>query len=204
MGTIVPEVGTSKSLADELFSCTQQRVLGLLYGFPERSFFATEIFQRAGSGRGSVQRELERLVDSGLAVMTRVGNQKHYRANRDAPIFPELRSIILKTSGLAEPLRAALAPLAKKIDLAWIYGSVARGEAHAGSDVDLLVVARDVTLAQLYTRLLRAEKAIGRKINPTLLTPAEFRRRRAEGNPFLEKLLSADRILLIGSANDAS
>jgi predicted nucleotidyltransferase len=204
MGTIVPEVGTSKSLADALFSSTQQRVLGLLYGFPERSFFATEIFQRAGSGRGSVQRELERLVDSGLAVMTRVGNQKHYRANRDAPIFPELRSIILKTSGLAEPLRAALAPLAKKIDLAWIYGSVARGEAHAGSDVDLLVVARDVTLAQLYTRLLRAEKAIGRKINPTLLTPAEFRRRRAEGNPFLEKLLSADRILLIGSANDAS
>jgi predicted nucleotidyltransferase len=204
MGTIVPEVGTSKSLADALFSSTQQRVLGLLYGFPDRSFFATEIFQRAGSGRGSVQRELERLVDSGLAVMTRVGNQKHYRANRDAPIFPELRSIILKTSGLAEPLRAALAPLAKKIDLAWIYGSVARGEAHAGSDVDLLVVARDVTLAQLYTRLLRAEKAIGRKINPTLLTPAEFRRRRAEGNSFLEKLLSADRILLIGSANDAS
>jgi predicted nucleotidyltransferase/transcriptional regulator with XRE-family HTH domain len=203
VGTIVPGMGIRSSLADALFSATQQRVLGLLYGHPDRSFFATEIFERVGSGRGTVQRELERLVDSGLAVMTRVGNQKHYRANREAPIFSELRSIVLKTSGLAEPLREALAPLAKKIELALVYGSVARGDAHAGSDVDLLVVARDLTLAQLYTRLLGAEKATGRKINPTLLTPVEFCDRRAEGNPFLKKVLSGDTIALIGSAHDA-
>ncbi|HYC93429.1 MAG TPA: nucleotidyltransferase domain-containing protein [Thermoanaerobaculia bacterium] len=196
-------MGTRLSLADALFSGTRQRVLGLLFGHPERSFFATEIFQRAGSGRGAVQRELERLVDSGLAVVTRVGNQKHYQANAEAPIFSELRSIVLKTSGLAQPLCDALAPLAKKIELALVYGSVARGEAHAGSDVDLLVVARDLSLAQLYARLLRAEGKIGRKINPTLLTPAELRDRRAEGNPFLKKVLSGDTIALIGKVNDA-
>lgn len=214
MGTIVPEMGTQRvsairpphrkartSVANALFSRTQQRVLGLLYGDPERSFFATEIFQRAGSGRGTVQRELERLADSGLAVVTRVGNQKHYRANRDAPVFSELRSIILKTSGLADPLLQALAPLTKKIDLALIYGSVARGEAHSGSDVDLLVVARDLTLEQLYTRLRAAEAVIGRRIHPVLLTPAELRRRRANGNPFVEKILSGEMIRLIGNLN---
>jgi predicted nucleotidyltransferase len=192
---------TRISLADALFSRTQQRVLGILYGDPDRSFFATEIFQRADSGRGTVQRELERLVDSGLVLVAPVGNQKHYRANRDAPIFAELRSIILKTSGLAEPLRDALAPLAKKIELALIYGSVARGEAHAGSDVDLLVVARDLTLEQLYSRIAHAEEAIGRTIHPTLLTPSEFRRRRDSRSPFFEKILSGDTITLIGSIN---
>jgi predicted nucleotidyltransferase len=190
-----------KSIADALFSRTQQRVLGVLYGNPERSFFATEIFERAGTGRGTVQRELENLVTSGLALLSPIGNQKHYRANPDAPIFAELRSIILKTSGLAEPLRDALSPLAKKIELALVYGSVARGEAHAGSDVDLLVVARELTLEQLYSRLARAEDAIGRAIHPTLLTGAEFLRRRAEHNPFLRKILSGDTIVLIGSVD---
>ncbi len=207
MGTIVPEMGTRRSpgrrisLANALFSRTQQRVLGLLYGNPERSFFATEIFAHAGPGRGTVQRELERLGSSGLATVTRIGNQKHYRANPDTPIFAELRSVILKTSGLAEPLREALAPLAGKIDLALIYGSVARGEAHGGSDVDLLVVAADLTLEELFSRLGRAERIVGSKINPTLLTPDEFRRRRRDGNSFLKKVLAGATIPLIGSAD---
>jgi len=202
MGTIVPEMGTRRtSIANALFSRTQQRVLGLLYGEPERSFFATEIFERAGAGRGTVQRELARLVDSGLAVVAPVGNQRHYRANRESPIFSELRSIILKTSGLVDPLMAALAPLKKKIELALLYGSVARGEAHAGSDVDVLVVARDLTLEQLYAKLGSAEAAIGRTIHPLLLTPAEFRRRRAAGNPLISKVLSGEMIPLIGSVD---
>ncbi|HET8775800.1 MAG TPA: nucleotidyltransferase domain-containing protein [Thermoanaerobaculia bacterium] len=189
------------SLADALFSRTQQRVLGILYGDPARSYFATEIFNRAASGRGTVQRELERLVDSGLVTMTQVGNQKHYRANPQAPIFTELRSIVLKTSGLIQPLAEALAPLLKKIDLALVYGSVARGEAHAGSDVDLLVVARDLTLEQLHARLARAEAEIGRAIHPTLLTPAELRKRRERGNPFLEKVLAGEIIPVVGSVD---
>jgi predicted nucleotidyltransferase len=198
---IVPEMGTPRrsNLSDALFSETQQRVLGLLYGHPDESFFATEIFRRTGVGRGTVQRELERLVSSGLALMQPIGNQKHYSANKNNPIFAELRSIVVKTSGVAEPLRDALAPLARKIDVALVYGSVARGEAHAGSDVDLLVVAADVRLEQLFSRLAHAERAIGRKVNPTLLTPDEFARRRQNGNAFLTKVLSRPLIPLIGN-----
>jgi len=186
------------TIADALFSRTQQKVIGLLFAEPDRSFFATEIMQRAASGRGSVQRELERLAGSGLVTVTRIGNQKHYQANREAPVFDELRSIILKTSGLADPLRQALKPLARKIDVAFIYGSVARGEAHAGSDVDLLVVARDLALEQLFARLASAEKAIGRKIHPTLYTPEEFRDRRQK-NAFVQKVLAGPVIPLVGS-----
>lgn len=206
LGIIVPEMGTrSKSartnLSDALFSRTQQRVLGLLFGNSDRSFFATEIFDRTGGGRGTVQRELARLVSSGLVLMTRIGNQTHYRANEASPIFSELRSIIVKTSGIAEPIREALAPLAARIDLALIYASVARNEAHAASDIDLLVVASDFTLEQLFSRLARAERSVGRKVNPTLLTPDEFRRRRQNGNSFLKKILAGAVIPLIGSAD---
>jgi predicted nucleotidyltransferase len=198
---IVPEMGTShrSNLSDALFSQTRQRVLGLLYGHPDESFFATEIFRRIGGGRGSVQRELERLVSSGLVLLTPVGNQRHYQANRATPIFSELHTIVVKTSGIAEPLRDALTPLARRIELALVYGSIARGEAHAGSDVDLLVVATNVTLEQLFSRLERAELTVGRKINPTLLTPDEYSRRRHNGNVFLTKVLSGPVIPLIGS-----
>lgn len=190
---------SKSSLANALFSRTQQRVLGILFGEPEKSFYATEVIRRAGCGRGTVQRELQRLEESRLAVVTRIGNQKHYRANRDAPIFSELRSIMAKTSGLADPITKALAPLSRKIELAFVYGSVARGEAHAGSDVDLLVVARDLTLEKVYARLAAAENTIGRKINALLLTPDEFRRRRANPNAFLGKVLSGEMIPLIGT-----
>lgn len=200
---IVPGMGTRRSnLSDALFTQTQQRVLGLLYGHPDQSFFSTEIFRRTGGGRGTVQRELERLVSSGLAVVTAVGNQKHFRANQSSPIFSELRSIIVKTSGIAEPLRHALAPLARRIELALVYGSIARGEAHSGSDVDVLVVATNLRLEELFSRLAKAERTVGRKINPTLLTPEEFARRRHNGNVFLTKILSGPAIPLIGSVDD--
>jgi predicted nucleotidyltransferase len=207
MGTardVAASPGDRPSIADALFSRTQQRVLGLLYAHAERSFYATEIFERSGSGRGAAQRELARLVDSGLVVMSTVGNQTHYQANPQNPIFPELRSIIVKTSGVAEPLRIALASVAKKIDLAFVYGSVARGDAHASSDVDLLIVARDLTLEQLYTRLEPAEVAIGRKVHPTLLTPAEYRQRLRNGNPFLTKVMAGEVIPLIGNIDGES
>lgn len=204
MGTIVPEMGMAEkrtvSLADALFSRTQQRVLGILFAAPERSFFATEIIQRARSGRGTVQRELERLASSGLLTVTRIGNQKHYQANPHAPVFDELRSIVLKTSGLADPVRRALQPLARTIELALIYGSVARGEAHAGSDVDLLIVANDLALETLYSRLLAVEKALGRKINPTLYTSDEFRKR-SRSSSFVKKLLAGQVIPLIGEVD---
>src|SRR5208282_6035547 len=128
-------------LADALFSTTQQRVLALLYGQPERSFYATDIIERTGSGSGAVQRELRRLGESGLVTVTRLGNQKHYQANASAPIFSELRGIIDKTLGIAGVLSIALAPFAEKIRFAAVYGSVAKRTDSAQSDIDLLVVA---------------------------------------------------------------
>lgn len=100
-------------LADALFTSTQQRVLGLLFGQPGRSFFATELIALTGSGSGAVQRELKRLASSGLVTVTRIGNQKHYQANDTSPVFEELRSLIIKTVGLADPIRQVLAPLAE-------------------------------------------------------------------------------------------
>jgi predicted nucleotidyltransferase len=191
-----------QSLADALFSKTQQRVLGVLLGQPDRSFFTKEIIRAASGGAGAAQRELARLEKSDIVSASRVGNQKHYQANRANPLFDELRGIVLKTFGIAEPLREALEPLGDRIALALIYGSVAKGDDRGRSDIDLLVVARDVTLEQLFTQLARAEKRLGRRINPTLYTPDEFRRRRRAKNPFLEKVMLGKTLPLIGSVDD--
>ena len=190
-------------LADALFTATQQRVLGLVFGQPERSFFATELFALAGAGRGAVQRELRRLEESGLVTTSRIGNQKHYRANAAAPIFAELRAIIAKTGGPAAALRTALDPLGGRVRFAALYGSVAKGIDRAQSDIDLLVVADDLTLEQLYAALAPAEKQFGRAISPTLYTSAEFRKRRASRNPFLAKVLAGEHQVLIGDEHAA-
>lgn len=191
------------SLAGALFSSTQQRVLALLFGQPQRSFFAREIITLVGAGSGAVQRELKKLADSGLVVVSRVGTQKHYQANPDSPIYAELCSLIRKTVGIVEPLRQALEPERTAIQLALVYGSVAKGEDTASSDVDLLIVSDDLTLEHVYRLLAEPEQAIGRKINPTLYTAREYRRRQEEGNPFLTRVLAGDTLTLIGtSPND--
>lgn len=194
------------TLASALFTVTQQRVLGLLFGQPERSFFATELITLARAGSGAVQRELQRLTESGLIMASSVGNQKHYQANRAAPIFEELRGIALKLFGPAEVLRAALVPLLKKLHGAWLYGSVANGRARAQSDIDVLVVADDLMLEDLYAALAPAEKKLGRSIHPALYTLQEFERRRAAKNPFLVKVLAANPIplFLINNVIDAA
>lgn len=204
---IVPEMGTEAAvrvtIADALFSRTQQRVLGILFGEPQRSFFVNEIFLRAGSGRGSVQRELQRLLASGLITMRQIGNQKHYQANDASPVFPELRSIVLKTTRLVDPLLAALRPLRKHIELAFVYGSVARGEETAASDVDLLVVSDDLLLEQLLAALEKAERGVGRPIHPTLYTRAEFSTRR-RNSAFVRKVLAGPVMPLMGSVDAES
>ena len=138
-------------------------------------------------------------ADGEAVLMTRIGNQTHYQANGAAPIFEELRGIVTKTIGIAEPLREALAPLADRIDLALVYGSIAKGEDRSESDVDLLVVADDLLLEELFRRLAPAEQTLGRRINPTLYTAADFRKRRQARQPFLTKVLAGDTIPLIGS-----
>ena len=193
---------TRASLADALFSGTRQRVLGLLFGQPERSFFATELIALAGAGSGGVQRELQRFTDAGLVTVSRVGNQKHYQANPEAPIFTEVCSIAAKTFALAGPLITALKPLQKRIELALVYGSVASGRDRAKSDIDILIVADGLTLENVYAALAKTEKQLARPVNPTLYTRAEFERRRKANNPFLAKVLAGKTLPLIGALNN--
>lgn len=169
-----------------------------------RLFFATEIINLVSAGSGAVQRELSRLEQSGLVTTTRVANQKHYQANRASPVFEELSAIVMKTSGISDPLRQALAPLENRITLALVYGSVARGSETASSDIDLLVVSDNVKLEQLFKAIDPVEKKLARRINPTLYTTEEFRRRRRARHGFLMRVLEGRHILLIGSMDAAS
>jgi predicted nucleotidyltransferase/predicted transcriptional regulator len=192
------------SLADALFTSTQQRVLGLLFGQTERSFFANELISRTGSGSGAVQRELKRLASSGLVTVQRIGNQKHYQANSESPVFDELRRLVVKTVAMVDPIRRALEPLAERIELALLYGSVAKGTDTAASDIDILIVAEDLTLEDLYSALTPVEKSLQRSINPTLYTPKEFRDRKASGNAFIARVLSGEHVVLMGDTNESS
>jgi predicted nucleotidyltransferase len=192
----------SSSLADALFTTTQQRVLALLFGQPARSFFATELIELTGSGSGAVQRELKRLTSSGLITVTPIGKQKHYQANPDSPVFAELRGLVLKTVALVEPIRQALERLADRITLALLYGSVVKGTDTAASDIDLLIVAEAVTLEDIYTVLAPVEAGLARKISPTLYSPREFAERKASKSAFLTRLLSGEHLVLIGGEDD--
>lgn len=208
MGSNMPNMGLnatktnragSVSLADALFTGTQQRVLAYLFGQPERSFYATELIRLAGGGSGAVQRELARLAGSGLVAVTRVGNQKHYQANPAAPIYAELCGIAMKTIGLADPLREALAPLADRIQAAFVFGSVAKRGDTARSDIDVLVIAAALDYADVFAALQVAETRLARPVNPTLYTPADWRRKLEEGNPFVTKVAAQPKIVLIGT-----
>lgn len=190
------------SLADALFSGTRQRVLGLIFGQPERSYYATELIGLTGAGSGAVQRELARLAQSGLVTVRPVGNQKHYRANPDSPIFSELCAIAQKTVGLAEPLREALAPLARKIEAAFVYGSIAKRQDTAASDIDLMLVSDKLTYADVFGTLEAVGAQLGRPVNPTLFTRKELAKRIAADNAFVTRVLAQPKLWLIGSEHD--
>jgi len=189
-------------LVDALFSSTQQRVLGRVFGQPDRSFFATELINMLGVGSGAVQRELARLAESGLVTVRRVGTQKHYQANPDSPIFHELVGLISKTVGLAEPLRAALAPFADRIKAAFVYGSVAAGSDTASSDIDLMLICDDLSYADVFGALQAAESRLGRPVNPTLYTPAEWAEKLQSGSSFAAKVTERPKLFLLGSEQD--
>lgn len=190
------------SLADALFTTTQQRVLGMLFGQPQRSFTVTELIAVTGTGSGAAQRELAKLTDSGLITVQPVGNQKHYQANPHAPVFDELVGIVQKTIGLAEPLREALAPLSADIAAAFVYGSVAKGSDTAASDIDLMIVSDTLGYAEVFAALEPATTKLGRRVNPTVYTRAELARRIANGNAFVTRVLQQPTLWLIGSEHD--
>lgn len=192
----------SVSLSDALFTATQRRVLGCLFGQPGRSYSVSELIQNTGAGSGAVQRELARLAGSGLLRVEQVGKQKRYSANPDAPIHEELVAIVRKTFGLADPLREALTPLADRIRAAFVYGSVAKGTDVASSDIDLMLVSDDLAYPEVMGALHPVIERLGREVNPTLYTYAELRQRVDSGNSFVTRVLQQPRIWLIGGEHE--
>jgi predicted nucleotidyltransferase len=194
----------ASNLSNALFSRVQQRVLGLIFAHPDRSFYTSEIIKTVDSGTGAVARELSRLQRSGLVSVERIGNQKHYRANRHSPIFQELHRLVLKTVALKEPLKAALEPYADAIRSAFVFGSLAKGTDNAQSDIDLMVIGDRLNYSDLYTALQDAEDRVGRKINPVFLSVDEWRRRSSENGSFSKALRSQPKLFVIGSGRDLS
>ncbi len=184
---------------DALFTKTQQRVLGLLYGKPDETFYLNEIVRLADMGKGTIKRELEKLQAAGLVTRKRVGNQNHYQANANCPIHEELLAIVRKTFGVADVLKSALAPLDDQIDSAFVYGSIAKGHASAGSDIDLLVITESLSYADLISALRGAEQALGRVVNPTVYDMAQFKRRRQTGNAFIVRVMEQPKIWIKGA-----
>ena len=190
------------SVADALFSKGRQRVLAVLFGNVDRSFYANEIIRLAGTGTGAVQRELESLAGAGLVTVTRVGNQKHFQANARAAVYDTLRDLVLKTSGLADVLRAALADIAMDVRAAFVYGSVARNEDRSTSDIDLMVISDRLAYAEVCAALEPATRRLGRTVNPTLYSRTEFARRAKSRNAFISRLLSQPKLWIIGGDAD--
>lgn len=197
-GTVLHQ-GTS--LGNALFNTTQQRLLALLFGQPNRSYYAKELIRLAAAGTGAVQRELARLVESGLVTVRAIGNQKHFQANADSPIYDDLRAITAKTFGMVEPLRAGLSAVASRIQAAFIYGSVAKRADTATSDIDLMVIADKLPYGDLASALEETSAALGRQVNPTIFSRREFSRRARDRKSFVRRVLAQPRIWLIGDEN---
>lgn len=189
-------------LAGALLTTVQQRVLGLLYGQPDRRFQSGELIRLAASGTGAVHRQLGRLAAAGLVKVTSIGNQKHYQANPASPIFNELHGLIAKTVGLVEPLRRALAPLNDQIETAFVFGSVAKGADRGASDIDLMVLSESLDHAALYEALQVAEHELARPVNPTVFTPSAWRAKRAVPDSFAERVAAGPHLLVMGSEDD--
>ena len=190
------------SINNALFSKVQQHVLGLLYGHADSDFHTNEIIRMTNMGTGAVQRELAKLTKAGILLVKTVGNQKRYQVNHAHPLFTDLRSIVLKTFGLADVLKEAITPLVEKIKFAFIYGSMAKQTDNTQSDVDLMIISDTLTYAEIFKLLEPAETQLSRKINPTFYTLAEWSRKKKMVNNFILQLIKQPKIFLIGTENE--
>lgn len=188
-------------LMELLFGRYRQQALGLLLLHPDEAYHVREVARLTGTSAGTLHKELAKLAQAGLLLREEQGNQVRYRANRDCPIFPELAGVFRKTTGLVEVLADALQPLQGRVKLALVFGSVARGEERAGSDVDVLVVG-DAGFSEVVKALHPSQETIGREINPVVMAPSEFGKRIAEGDGLLREVLSNPRLFVIGATDD--
>jgi len=189
-------------LGNALFTTTQQKVLGLLYVQPDRSFYTKEILRLTGMGVATIKRELDRMLAAGILSMTRIGNQHHYQANPECPIYSELLGIVRKTFGIADVISAMLTPVYEQVDLAFIYGSIAKEEEVASSDIDLLVITDSLEYTDLMTVLSEAEPLLGRPINPSIYTMAQIKDKLQQRNAFLSRVMEQPKLWVKGCDSD--
>ncbi|MDZ7804955.1 nucleotidyltransferase domain-containing protein [Thiohalophilus sp.] len=188
-------------LGDALFTNTQQALLGLFFSRPDRSFYFKEILRLTGMGVATIKRELDSMRAAGIVTLTRSGNQHHYQANPDCPIYAELAGIVRKTFGVAGVIRQALAPLEEGITRAFVFGSVASGRETAGSDVDLMIVG-DVRFAEVVKVLQPVQEALGREINPRIYTAHEWKRLQKDNDSFIREVLTKPQLDVIGGKDE--
>jgi predicted nucleotidyltransferase len=189
------------SISHHLLGQTRSAVLATLLLRPETSLHVRELARMTGASPGSLHRELRSLTELGLLTRQEVGRQVHYQANRDSPVFEELSGLLRKTGGLADVLRAALAPLAADIALAFVYGSIASGKARALSDVDVMVLG-DASFADLVRALAPTQATLAREVNVTPMTSADFARKLAEGDGFAVSVMQGEKLWLMGNDHD--
>lgn len=195
-------MGTQASMLSKvLFGQTRRSVLALLFGHADEQFYLREIARRGGTGIGATQRELGQLTEAGLISRVRRGHQIYYQANRKNPIFSELKSILVKTSGVRGILLEGLTSLEDRIKLAFVFGSIARGEEKASSDVDLMVVG-EVSFTDVVSALGQIEAKLGREVNPTVYGPREFREKLAAKNHFLSTIAKEKKLFVIGDERE--
>ncbi|MDT8309939.1 MAG: nucleotidyltransferase domain-containing protein [Methylophaga sp.] len=189
-------------LSEALFTETQQRVLGLLFGQSQRSFYTNEILRLTGMGVATIKRELDRMHKAGILTLQKIGNQHHYQANPQCPIYHELIGIIKKTVGLVDLLRLALTPLVEKIDYAFVYGSVAGGKETADSDIDLMIVG-EVGFAEIISLLYPIQESAGREINPKIYHPDEWQNLIKKQDSFIKDVMNKPHMDVIGTWNES-
>jgi len=203
-GTTAPAMGTEQSnigVGETLFGKTQRALLALFFTRPDEAFYLRQIVRTAGIGQGTVQRELARWVAAGLLVRTQRGNQVYYQANAESPVFGELKSLAVKTAGVADVLREALAALAERIAVAFVYGSLAKGTGRANSDVDVMVIG-DVSFGDVVSALQSAQNTLSREVNPSVYSEEEFRAKCQAKQHFVTSVLHAPKVFLVGGEHE--
>lgn len=190
------------SISSALFSDSQSRVLRWVFGLPDRAFHLSELRRLTGLGSASLQRELNALAEAHLVRSERVGNLRRFQANADSVVYNELVQLTRKVLGVAPVLREALRALAPQLQEAWLYGSVAKQTDTAQSDIDVMLVGKNLRLAKVLELLASAEAQLGRKINPTCYTAAEFARRKSEPDSFVSRVLAQPTISLLDEAGE--
>lgn len=207
-GKIIPNMGNSiktgmnsSSLSDGLFSKTRQTVLALLYGRTDASFYTKQIMDAVKIGRGTVQRELKNLTESGIIIREVQGHQVYYQANEHCPVYEELKSIVRKTFGVADVIKLALAVKSNKIRTAFIFGSIARRTDDRRSDIDVMVVG-NISFGEVVNLLSPAEEKLSREINAVVYPIAEFKQKVQEDHHFVKTVLAEEKIFLLGDESE--